>query len=97
MIHPLILLILALAVTRASQVIVDDKISEPIRMAAIRRFGEEGLLTYLVHCLMCVSVWVGMIVAVYAWAVLDLNVWLIGPVGLAFSYLAVVLNRLKGD
>lgn len=77
--------------------IVDEKIFEPIRMAAIRRFGEEGWLTYLVHCLLCVSVWVGGLAAVYAWAVLGLNVWLIGPAGLAFSYLAVVLNRLKGD
>lgn len=93
----LILVILALATARFTQAITDDKIFEFLRLWAIRKFGEESLLSYLVHCVACVSFWVGMFAALYSCLFLGLNWLLFVPVWFALSYLTILLNDLRGS
>jgi len=96
-IHLLGLLVLVLAVPRATQLVVDDKIFEPVRMFFIRKFGEDGWLTYLVHCPDCTSVYMGLLGSTYAWLFLGLAVQWLVPLGLALSYVTVLFYRYKGE
>lgn len=74
----IILILAALAAARATRVIVDDKITEPIRRwlaVHLRQPEFEGRLqtregsaiTYLVHCTWCAGLWVAAGVGAAAW------------------------------
>jgi hypothetical protein len=49
-----------LAVARVTQFLVDDRLALGYRQWAIRKSGTEGMLTYLVHCPWCTSIWVSL-------------------------------------
>lgn len=83
------LAILALATARGTWLIVEDVITEPIRRFFVRRFGEDAKLTYLVHCVFCTSIWVGLLAAVFACLVLPISWWWLLPLSLALSQIAV--------
>lgn len=51
-----------LAVARITRLVVDDKITEPMRQEVIEHSGSESL-SYLVQCPYCVSVWAGLAVS----------------------------------
>lgn len=92
----LVLLILALACARITRLIVEDVITLPIRRAAVRRFGEDDWRTYLLHCRACVSVWVGLALAVIGWKLAMTGPWqTIVLVGLALSYVTILLGKAE--
>lgn len=90
----LLLLLLGLAVARASQLIVDDQITFPIRRFVVRKFGEDHPVTTLVHCIACVSVWVSFFATLYCWLFLNLHLALTLPLWFALSYAAMALTKL---
>lgn len=92
-----VLVLLALAVARLTQAIVDDKIFEFLRKWAIVKFGEESLRAYFVHCVACTSFWVALIAGLYACLFLGLSWFLFVPVWFALSYLTILLNDLRGS
>ena len=92
------LLILTLATYRLAQLVAQDVISEPLRAWISKRGAAlEDLsllrrwLSYLVHCVICVSVWSGLLLAALWWYVPVWH-WLI--YGLAASGGAVVLGSV---
>lgn len=91
------LFLLALAVARGTRLVVLDVITEGFRKGVIRRLGEDHKLTYLVHCVYCTSIWVGLIAAVFACLVLSVSWWWLLPLALAFSQVAVFAAQLDGD
>ncbi len=90
----LALLVLALSTARGTRLVVEDYITEPLRKAVVRRFGEESKITYLVHCTLCTSIWVGGIAALFACLVLGVSWWWLVPLALAFSQVAVLSAQL---
>lgn len=75
----ILLLVAVAAAARGTRLVVDDKITEPIRQGAARRLkqptfddhgrqvAEGSKLTYLLHCTWCAGLWVSAIVAALAW------------------------------
>ena len=92
------LIVLTLATYRLAQLVAQDVISEPLRAWISKRGAAlEDLsllprwLSYLVHCVICVSVWAGLGLAALWWYV-PVSHWLI--YGLAASGGAVVLGSI---
>lgn len=52
------------ATTRLTRLITDDKITEGLRRWAVRRWGEQSLVAYLLFCPWCVSPYVAATVGV---------------------------------
>lgn len=69
MLDPLTLIVLIFAVARVTRLIVDDKISLPLRQWVLSKSGEDGWFFYLVNCPWCVGVWIaaGMTTVTYLW------------------------------
>jgi hypothetical protein len=85
---------MTLATARVTQFIVDDEISSPLRLWIMNKLGEDYWITYLIHCYICASVWVGIGAAIYTWLGWDISGWFVGPLALAYSYGALLLNKL---
>lgn len=51
-----------LAVARLTRLLVEDKITLRYRQWVIRRWGEESMAAYLVHCPWCTSVYIAAVV-----------------------------------
>lgn len=86
-----------LAVARVTRLIAMDRISEGVRIVIVRRLGEASLISYLVNCMWCVSIWVGLAstaVPVY----MAHRTW---PQAVLFafgaSYLTGILTRFDAD
>jgi hypothetical protein len=61
------LLIDSLAVHRATRILTEDRIGEPVRMAIWRRFPSDHGIGYAVSCRYCASVWIaGAVTATHA-------------------------------
>ena len=58
MLDPVTLIVLMFAVARVTRLIVDDKISLPLRQWVLAKSGEDGWFFYLVSCPWCMGVWV---------------------------------------
>jgi hypothetical protein len=87
-------LVLALAVFRATRLVVDDLIGEPVRDAWhwIFRARRAGIGDYFIDCPWCVSIWIAALALVgvrYAWGVVA---WL--ALLLALSAVAGLLSRI---
>jgi hypothetical protein len=89
---PVLLLVLGLACARLTRLIIEDEITSPIRRWAVRRWGENGMIPYLLHCRWCVGMWVAAPLCAFCWAT-DLTTW---PVALllvpATSYAANIIR-----
>ena len=98
MIDPVTTLILAfLATARITRLITTDRITLAPRAWLLRRLPEEGLLSYLIVCDWCVSVYVGAAVA-GAWSAWGETMWFIAPaVALSASYAAGWLASREGE
>jgi hypothetical protein len=53
----LALLLLVLAVTRLTRLVVSDKIGMPLRSRVLKLSGDNGWWTFAVHCPWCVGMW----------------------------------------
>lgn len=94
------LLLAMLATARLTRLVTTDRIFLAPRAWAlrglIRRYGEDHLLSYLLVCDWCVSVYTGGAVA-YAWVVAGETLWFQAPVAaLALSYAAGWLASREG-
>ncbi|RJO71404.1 hypothetical protein D5S18_24850 [Nocardia panacis] len=93
----LALAVYVLASARLTRIVVADKIGDPIRNAAIRRFGSGSMWTFLVHCPWCFGWWV---CAVLAWptaVVAGLPWWWGFGLWPAGSYVLGVLARWDSE
>lgn len=52
-------IVITLAVMRVTRIIVWDKITLPLRQKIMAWNGDNGIITYLVHCVYCTGFWVG--------------------------------------
>jgi hypothetical protein len=94
-INLLTLVITALAVMRVTRLVVLDQITNPIRMWIISKNGETGWFSYLIHCPICASVWIGGVAAPLYWFY-GRNAWFLIPaIALAFSQLVIAVNRAE--
>lgn len=103
----LVIVLAALATARLTRVIVDDKITEPIRHTIAARmrqpdFDDDGtqtrpgsLVTYLIFCSWCTGFWVALAVAAAIWWAL-LDDLLTGPWWLWWPLLSFALAYLAG-
>jgi hypothetical protein len=87
MLDPVTLIVLMFAVARVTRLIVDDKISLPIRQWVLRKSGDDGWFTTLVHCPWCMGIWVSaaMTTLTFLW---DSQIWSAILVFLAVAQLA---------
>jgi hypothetical protein len=93
----LILIGWVLAVARVTRLIAMDRITENARIALVRRLGEAHMLNYLMNCMWCMSIWVGVMsmpvpvfMAHRSWA--QAAVFALGA-----SYITGMLSRLDDD
>lgn len=96
MLDPVTLIVLMFAVARVTRLIVDDKISLPLRQWVLAKSGEDGWFFYLVSCPWCMGVWVsaGMTAVTFLW---DSRVWSALLVFLAVAQLASALLTFKPE
>lgn len=53
----LVLAVAVLAVARLTRLIVEDRITMRFKRAVVKRWGEDSLPAYFVHCPWCMSMW----------------------------------------
>lgn len=56
------LIVGALAVARLTRLLVQDQITVRYRQWVVKRWGENSMPSYLVHCPWCTSIWVAAVV-----------------------------------
>lgn len=56
------LAVATLAVARITRLLVEDQLAYRYRRWVVRRFGEDSLPAYLVHCPWCTSIYVALAV-----------------------------------
>ena len=88
MVSVISLLLLPLAVAWGTWLVVDAAITLPIRQWVLRRSGEDGGFTYLVHCANCTAFWVSLLVCIPPCLALPLPLWMTPLVVLAMAQLA---------
>lgn len=89
----LVLAVYVLTAARLTRIVTMDKIGEPIRQAAINRFGDESMLTFGVFCSWCFGWWVCLVLAFPAALVAGLPWWMGFGLWPAGSYVVGVLAR----
>lgn len=89
--------IVALAVSRATRLIVADRIFLFLRRWVVDKWGDESSAAYLVHCRACASIWLAFPAAI-GWTLLSLpwhSWWVALPAWLALSQLTILVSRLE--
>lgn len=90
------LVVAALAVTRITLLLYDDQITVGYRRWVIKRWGEESLPSYLVHCPWCTSMWVS--IPIMPAAAIWPNHWVIAAFAIpAASLIAGLILDRKGE
>jgi hypothetical protein len=86
--------VLGLAVARLTRLVTTDKIMEPFRFWAARKLGADSFWLFGLHCMWCVSMYTGALLAA-GYVLAGHSPWYqIPALALAASYLAGVLDRL---
>jgi hypothetical protein len=87
----------ALAVARLTRLVTLDQITLFLRRWIVNKWGEESLISYLVHCSWCSSIWIALPASVgWAFLLLPLHLWWLAlPSWLAMSYVAGLLSQLE--
>jgi hypothetical protein len=91
------LILVTLAVARATRLTTADRIMLSFRRWVVNHFGEESLQSYLVHCSWCTSFWIALPAALI-WTPLALPLrqwWLMPFAWFAMSYITGLLSRLE--
>lgn len=99
-----VLVMVVLAVARATRFVTLDKLAEPFRLWCVRRWGRDSLRAYGWFCPWCVAVWLAApaAAAVYWGGSLDdlvhASPWLVVPsLWLAIAYVAGRIVTSEGD
>lgn len=69
------LVVAALAVARITRFLVEDFLTNGYRRWVVNKWGDESLMSYLVHCPWCTSMWVG--IPIMPVAVIWPNAWVV--------------------
>lgn len=51
-----------IAVYRLTKLIIEDKLTEPVRDLVFDKFPQGGMMRYLITCPWCISIWAGIVV-----------------------------------
>lgn len=73
--------VVTFAVMRVTRLIVWDKITLPVRQKILAANGDNGMITYLIHCIYCTGFWI---------AVIMVSLYLIYPSKILFGIYAVL-------
>jgi hypothetical protein len=87
----------ALATARLTRLVTTDRITEAPRNWIIRRLPRESLVSYLLVCDWCSSVYTGAAVAGAWWAWGDTMAFTAVTAALAFSYIAGFLASKESE
>lgn len=91
--------LVALTTCRLTWLVINDKITEPIRERIIRKAGrrQDKGIAYLITCPWCTSVWIAPLVV--GWAYVFGDGWSEVPLGVASASFvaAVVVGVIEGD
>lgn len=97
----IILLVLGIVATaRVTRLVVEDRLTVSWRRAVIRKWGEESLQSYLIHCPWCMSIWIGVVIMMpsliltgyFPW----LGIWFMAALSVpAASYITGLLSKLE--
>lgn len=88
----LVMIAAVLAVARLTRLVVEDRITNFYRLWMVRKYGEESVASYFVHCPWCMSIWVAAVVmpVAVAWP----NRWVFAVLAsLGASYLTGLLAK----
>lgn len=86
MAYVVVLLVLwALALARLTRLVNADQISDPLRVAVARKWGENGYASYFFSCPWCVSIWLGFATAPFVVWLSGLRWWTLPLIALAGS------------
>lgn len=88
MVSVICLVLLPFAVAWGTWLVVDASITLPIRQRVLRRFGEDGGLTTLVHCANCSAFWMSLLICIPTCLMLPLPLWMTPLVVLSMAQLA---------
>lgn len=95
------IVLVALATARVTRLVTADKLTERPRLwvltQAIRWRGEDSLLTYLLTCAWCVSVYVGAGAATLWYVAGDTRIFTACAAALAFSYVTGWLTSRESE
>lgn len=90
----LTLAVAMLAVARLSMLIVDDKLMLWLRQWVVRKWGEESMPSYFIHCNWCMSMWFA--APIMPVAVLFPNRWMLAALSIpAASLVAGFLGKAR--
>jgi hypothetical protein len=87
-------LLLVLATARLTKLVVDDRISMPLRQWVMRKNGDNGWFTFLVHCPWCTGFWVAAGIAPLYWFFGNTPYFVIPCLALALSHVVGLLAKL---
>lgn len=88
------LVVCALAVARATALVVADDITQPLRDAALRRLHAGSPIAELITCPWCVSMWLAFGAAPLAWWYGTHPAVAIPALALAFSQIAGMVSNI---
>jgi hypothetical protein len=92
-----VILLTVLATARLTRLVNKDEVTDPIRIAVIRRYGEDSRPAYFLGCPWCVSIWVGFALVPYALWITDLSLWLWPLLALAASWFTGITAAWDGE
>lgn len=93
MITVLALAVYVLTVARLTRIVTTDRIGLPLRAWALKRWGADSMLSFMVHCPHCLGWWIALVFAFPAAVVAGLPWWWGFGLWPAASYLVGVLAR----
>lgn len=83
-----------LALARLTRLVNADTLTDPLRIAVARRWGEDGWASYFMTCPWCVSIWLGFATAWLPVVAFGLTWWTYPLLALAGSYVTGMLAQL---
>lgn len=63
---PVLILLLGLGEARLTRAVTEDRISEPVRAWAVKKWGPQGGVPYLLHCRWCSGIWISLVLCGFA-------------------------------
>jgi hypothetical protein len=88
------MVVAVLAVARLTRLLVEDRITNSLRLWVIRKYGKSSMPAYFIHCPWCMSIWIAPLVMPVA--VLWPNRWVLLALSIpAASYLTGLLAKLE--